>query len=190
MTGTDYSYMSPKLETRPHPEKGTCGVFCREPIAKDELLVLWGGKIVAADELDPSMPNFTQLVLQVDEGLYLLTPELGPTDCFNHSCEPNAGFTGQIGLLAMREIAVGEEVCLDYAMCDGTPYDEFDCNCGTPSCRGRVSGDDWKRPELWQRYDGYFSPYLERRISRLRRELKLPLKKKEVRQVSAAEALR
>ena len=171
MTGSNYSYLSPKLESRPHPQKGDCGVFCCEPIARDEIVALWGGKILASAEIDHDMPNFTQQVLQIEDEFYLLTPSMEPADCFNHSCEPNLGLSGQIGLIAMRDISVGEEVCLDYAMCDGSNYDEFDCTCGAPNCRGRITGDDWKRPELWARYDGYFSPYLARRIARARKEL-------------------
>jgi hypothetical protein len=60
-------------------------------------------------------------------------------------------------------------VTIDYAMCDGTAYDEFDCACGASTCRGRVTGADWRDPVLWERYAGYFSPYLERRIAALRR---------------------
>jgi hypothetical protein len=80
--------------------------------------------------------------------------------------------SGQIGLIAIRDIEVGEEVCLDYAMCDGSDYDEFECSCGAPNCRGRITGEDWKRPELWERYDGYFSPYLQRRIAQLKKEVR------------------
>jgi hypothetical protein len=36
-------------------------------------------------------------------------------------------------------------------------------------CRGRVTGEDWRNPELWERYAGHFSPYLERRIKALKR---------------------
>ncbi len=171
MTGPFHSYLSPKLESRPRPGTGTCGVFCREPVARDEIVALWGGKILSAEEIDPSMPNFTQQVLQIEDNFFLLNPEMDASDCFNHSCEPNVGLSGQIGLIAMRDIKVGEEVCLDYAMCDGSDYDEFDCSCGAPTCRGRVTGQDWKRPELWDRYDGYFSPYLQRRIARLKKEV-------------------
>ncbi len=171
MTGKFTSYLSPKLESRPNREKGGCGIFAREPVKKGELLTLWGGKILSADELDPSMPNFTQLVLQIEEGFYLLSPGLEPSDCFNHSCDPNAGMTGQIGLLALRDISTGEEVCFDYAMCDGSDYDQFECSCGSANCRGRVTGEDWKRPGLWERYDGYFMPYLQRRIEALKKEM-------------------
>ncbi len=36
--------------------------------------------------------------------------------------------------------------------------------CGSENCRGYVKGTDWSRPELWEKYDGYFMPYLARRI--------------------------
>ncbi|NOH03458.1 MAG: SET domain-containing protein-lysine N-methyltransferase [Chloroflexi bacterium] len=166
---TSSSYLNPKCEVREHPTNGGCGVFACKRIAKGELVSLWGGKIIRREELDPSMPRFTQRVLQVDEELYLLTAEeKEPNDCFNHSCEPNLGFTGQIGLVAMRGIEAGEELTFDYAMSDGEPYDEFDCHCGSVNCRRKVTGNDWKLPELWQKYAGYFSSYLARRIEKLR----------------------
>jgi uncharacterized protein len=172
MTGQYHSYLNPKCESGPFEEKGGCGVFAREPIKQGELLSLWGGRIVTADEIDPNMPNLTQRILQVEEGLYLETPEkLEPADCFNHSCEPNAGLSGQIGVVAMRDIEAGEELNFDYAMCDATPYDEFYCYCGSENCRGRVTGSDWMRPELWEKYDGYFMPYLARRIEALKAKI-------------------
>ena len=171
MTEQHYSYLSPKVESRPHPTKGKCGVFCREPIAKDEVIVLWGGKVLSADEMDRDAPNFTQEMLQIEDEFFLYTPVADPSDCFNHSCDPNAGMSGQIGLVAMRDIKIGEEVCFDYAMCDGSNYDEFDCVCGSPNCRRHITGEDWRRPDLWERYEGYFAPYLQRRIARLKREV-------------------
>jgi len=168
VTGQFQSHLSPKLEARSLPEKGGMGVFALEPIGKGELLVLWGGQIIDESELDPAMPNFSQRVLQIEEGLYLLAPEqLEPSDRFNHSCRPNAGLSGQIGLVSLRDIMPGEEVCFDYAMCDGSPYDEFICSCGSEDCRGNITGEDWKRPELRERYAGYYSPYLQRRIDLL-----------------------
>lgn len=162
-----FSYLNPKCEARPN-KWGGCSVYALENISKDELVSLWGGKIIRKDELDPSMPRFTERVLQMDEDLYILTTEeKEPTDCFNHSCEPNLGFFGQIGLVAMRDIEVGRELTFDYAMSDGGPYDEFTCHCGNPNCRGKVTGNDWKLPQLWEKYDGYFSPYLARRIKPL-----------------------
>jgi hypothetical protein len=169
MTGQFYSHLNPKCDSGEFEEKGGCGVFAREPIKKGELICLWGGRIVAEKELNPRMQYFTQRILQIEEGLYLEAPlPLEPSDCFNHSCEPNVGFTGQIGLVAMRDIHAGEELNFDYAMCDGSNYDEFDCYCGSENCRGSVKGTDWAIPKLWEKYDGYFMPYLARRIEALK----------------------
>ena len=165
MPGTSYSYLSPKLTNQPHKNKGSCGVFAMRPVKKGELLVLWGGKILTEAELDPSMPEFTQRVLQNEEGLYLFSLAVEPADCFNHSCDPNAGFSGQIGLVAMRDIRAAEEICFDYAMCDTDDYDEFVCACGTSSCRGLVTGADWKHPEVQSRYAGWFSSFIARKIA-------------------------
>lgn len=167
MINSSFSHLNSKCEAREN-STGGCGVFANTMIAKNELISLWGGRIVHKDELDPSMPRFTQRVLQVDEDLYLLTAEeKEPTDCFNHSCDPNLGFSGQIGLIALRDIRAGEELTFDYAMSDGGPYDEFECHCGSIHCRRKITGSDWKLPQLWNKYKGYFSPYLARRIEKI-----------------------
>ena len=112
--------------------------------------------------------------IQVEENIYQVPcrePEGG--DFINHSCMPNAGLSSSVSLVAMRDIRPGEEICFDYAMSDGTPYDEFECQCGTLYCRGQVTGDDWQRLELQKRYAGYFSPYLQRRINQLQQMAKI-----------------
>ena len=96
-----------------------------------------------------------------------------PADYTNHSCDPNAGFGGSpVTLVAMREIAVGEEITFDYAMCECiehlTGNCDWECKCGTPHCRGMFTGSDWRRPELWERYGNYFSPYLLKKINYLK----------------------
>jgi uncharacterized protein len=164
-------YLSPKLEVRPDPEKGGFGVFAREAAPAGEVLVVWGGNIVTEAQLDTLPPITQHHSVQIDEELYLATiGELEPADYVNHSCEPNLGLRGQISLVALRDIQVNEEVCFDYAMTDSTPYDEFECHCGLSTCRGTITGNDWKLPELWAKYAGYFSPYLQRRIDRLAQE--------------------
>jgi hypothetical protein len=133
------------------------------------MLTVWGGEVCTFDTLIQLPDEQRRLSLQVEEGLYLVSTHDGPADWVNHSCDPNAGIYGQIALVARRDILPGEEICFDYAMSDGSPYDQFDCQCGSSLCRSRITGDDWQRPELWERYAGYFSPYIQRRIDRLRR---------------------
>lgn len=169
MTETKHhpSYLSPRLDLRACSEKGGYGLFAREPLEKDEVLAVWGGIIVPGSRLTEYSEYVRTHGLQVEDDLYLLPlTEDDPSDYFNHSCNPNAGLLGQITLVAMRPIAVDEEICFDYAMSDSNPYDEFQCGCGTPICRGRITADDWKRNDLQQRYRGYFSSYLQRRIDR------------------------
>jgi hypothetical protein len=110
------------------------------------------------------------LCIQVEDRLFLVPRPIGEGDYVNHSCNPNAGLSGQIGLVAMRDIKIGEEVCFDYAMSDTMPYDEFECGCGSANCRGHVGGNDWQKPELQKRYAGFFSPHVQRKIDALRKE--------------------
>jgi len=164
-------FLSSKLEVRAVPDKGGLGAFACETVLADEIVAVWGGYIVDAEQLETLPHEVQQHSVQIDEGLYLATIGGAETaDFINHSCDPNLGLRGQITLVALRDIEVGEEVCFDYAMTDCTPYDEFECRCGSTACRGTVRGDDWQLPELWAKYAGYFSPYLQRRIDRLAQE--------------------
>ncbi len=103
--------------------------------------------------------------LQVNTNLIFLgPPSREPGDSINHSCEPNCGMRNATTIVAMRDIAVGEELTFDYAMSDASDYDEFDCNCGTTLCRGKVRADDWQLESLRHKYKGFFSPYIQRKI--------------------------
>lgn len=162
-------HFSPRLEGRLISSKGGRGLFAKERVRAGEMLLVWGGDVVTGEALRWMSPEKHRLSVQIEEDLYLVTPNEGPADWVNHSCEPNAGLVGQIVLVALRDIRPGEEICFDYATTDGSSYDEFECGCGKPSCRGRITGDDWKLPELQARYAGHFSPYIQKRIEKQRR---------------------
>lgn len=157
-----HSWISPKLEVINIPDLGN-GVFAKENIAKDELLTIFGGYVMTIEERQ-------QLPLQIRDYPHQIAPnfllginkieDIQPTDFFNHSCNPNAGFDGQIFLVATKGIHVGEQVVFDYAMVLSMNYD-IECLCGAENCRGRVTGNDWKIKEIQERYNGYFQPYLE-----------------------------
>ena len=57
----------------------------------------------------------------------------------NHSCNANTGYDG-LNLVALRPIAAGEELTLDYGMLLDENAETFDCQCGAPNCRSVVSG--------------------------------------------------
>lgn len=164
-------YVSPKLEACSNPDKGGYGIFAATFVPAGDLLVVWGGSVVTGEQFAQLTPRERMHSVQIEENLYQVPSRIAPEpgDFINHSCTPNAGLSSSISLVALRNIEPGEEICFDYAMSDGTPYDEFDCACDSPLCRGRVTGDDWRLPELQTRYAGYFSPYLQRRIDKLKK---------------------
>ena len=162
------TYRSPKIEVRENTLAGR-GVVAIEDIDKDEIVAIKAGNIVTRDEIEAVTREAGDLALQIDDDFYIAprTPdEADDMSVFiNHSCDPNVGFRGQVVYVAMRDIAAGEELCHDYAMERSDDY-RLDCHCGSPSCRGKVSGDDWKLPELQARYGEYFSIYIRNKIQR------------------------
>ena len=71
----------------------------------------------------------------------------------NHSCDPNLAIQGQIVLVAMRDIPSGEELTIDWATTDDGDH-TMQCRCGSPDCRGTVTGKDWMREDLRRKYRG------------------------------------
>ena len=172
------SYLSSKLEGRPKADGSGNGIFALSSIKKGELIAIFGGVVYEWDTFIHLPDRDRSLCIQVEDRHFLVPRPIGEGDYVNHSCNPNAGLSGQIGLVAMRDIKVGEEVCFDYAMCDTMPYDEFNCLCGAPNCRGQITGHDWQRPELQKRYASYFSPHVQRLIDKARAEKKAAVSKR------------
>ena len=142
------------------------GLYATAPIRAGETVVAFGGYAIDRSTLDELPPERRMHSIQVDDDLFLVGPDPAePGDLVNHSCDPNCGLVGAVLVVAMRDIEAGEEITFDYAMCDSTDYDEFDCSCDTAHCRKHVTGNDWKRPDLQQRYAGWFSSYLARKIA-------------------------
>ena len=167
--GRTTHFVSSKLTRKVRASKGGYGVFANRTIMAGELLVVWGGDIVTGEELVELPALMRRHSIQVEENLYMVSQELPEVgDFINHSCSPNAGLSGQLTLVAIHTIDAGQEVCYDYAMSDGSAYDEFQCSCGSQQCRSAVTGSDWALPDLQVRYLGFFSPYLQRRITGMR----------------------
>jgi hypothetical protein len=107
--------------------------------------------------------------IQIEDDLYIAPRSSGEVEenilCLNHSCDPNVGVRGQITFVAMRDVPAGFELTIDYAMIDGDPGERMDCSCDASQCRGTITGDDWRLPELQRRYSGFFSRFIEDRFS-------------------------
>ena len=163
------SYQSPKTEVRESKIQGR-GLFATAYIAKDEIVAVKGGHIVDGKTLREKItPVFGPVEIQIDEDLFIapVTDEERELSMLysNHSCDPNLGIRGEITFVAMRAIRAGEELTHDWAMTDNDNY-SVQCKCGAPNCRKTLTGKDWQRPDLQERYAGYFSVYLADKIAR------------------------
>lgn len=141
------------------------GVFAAEPIAADAVVAVDGGLVLDSIEDIPSDRRYAVLI---GEGIYLAPPDydnLDPVWYFNHSCRSNVARLGGLVYLAKTGIAVGEQLTLDYApLVAGTPGWRMVCHCSSVSCRGAITGDDWKDPhlagDLWREW----LPSIQRQI--------------------------
>lgn len=157
------SYISPKAIVKASPIHGQ-GLFARDCIGKGEIVCVKGGYIFNRAALE-TMPDWYRAAeIQIADDLFIgpmrEDERSGSMIFSNHSCGPNLGIQGQIVFVAMRDIEAGEELTHDWAMTDDDVY-ELECNCGATNCRKVITGKDWQKLELQQKYRGYFSAYLE-----------------------------
>lgn len=164
------TWFSPKVEKRRSPIDGR-GLFAKEPIGAGTVVVVKGGYILTRAQRDEIGRMLGPSEIQIAEDLFIgpatKAERAGGMMHLNHSCEPNLGLQGQIAYLTLRDIAADEELTFDYATTADEP-DEMQCRCGSPGCRGIVTGFDWQKPEIQRKYDGYFSWFIQRRIDAMK----------------------
>jgi D-alanine--D-alanine ligase len=57
----------------------------------------------------------------------------------NHSCQPNTIYDG-LNVVAITDIAAGQELTLNYASFLDDRMEPFECRCGAPNCQGLIKG--------------------------------------------------
>ncbi|TCR92675.1 SET domain-containing protein-lysine N-methyltransferase [Rhizobium sp. BK376] len=161
-----FTWFSPKVEKRKSRIEGT-GLVAIEAIAAGELIVVKGGHIFERAERDEIGKRLGPSEIQIDHHLFIGPSRAHERDAammyLNHSCDPNVGVRGQISFFAMRDIESGEELAFDYATGDNDDW-VMNCQCGASDCRKRITGQDWRLPDLQRKYRGWFSDYLAREI--------------------------
>lgn len=162
------SYLSPKTVVKESPIQGK-GLFAVESIEKEEIVAVKGGAIFARQRLREIADSLGPAEIQIGDDLFIgpLSEEEreGSMIFSNHSCDPNIGVQGQIVFVALRDIAAGEELTHDWATTDDDTY-EMECHCGSKNCRRIVTGQDWRKKDLQQKYGHYMSWYLLEKIKR------------------------
>jgi SET domain-containing protein len=160
------SYRSPKTVVRPSRIVGR-GLFAALPIADGEIVCVKGGHLLTKAEVASYKGVANEAELQIADELFLAPVSASEFESLmmflNHSCEPNVGVQGQIVFVAMRDIAVGEELTLDYATIE-RPAEPMACRCGAKGCRRVITAQDWRKPELRRAYGRFFAWYLLERM--------------------------
>jgi hypothetical protein len=160
------SYRSPKTVVRPSSIVGR-GLFATTLITRGEIVCVKGGHLLSKAEFAKVRSVANEADLQIADDLFLAPVTEaefeGVMMFLNHSCEPNVGIQGQIVFVALRDITPAEELTLDYATIDHDT-EPMPCRCGTASCRGLITGQDWQKPELQQKYGTHFAWYLLEKI--------------------------
>jgi len=174
-----FSWMNSKLEVRETGKFGK-GVFAKQVIKKDEMLIVMGGYILTIEDDNNLRGVVADKPIEISD-YFFIGPrkpsdlDLMPQHYVNHSCDPNAGFKGQIFMVAIRDIKKGEEISYDYAMVMNSDersnsYFKLECKCGALNCRKVITEDDWQIKKLQKKYEGYFQYFLQEEIRKSKNE--------------------
>jgi uncharacterized protein len=164
-------WLHPDVEVRESPIDGR-GLFTTAPLDAGVVVVRLGGRLVGDDELraliaaadaDRRLPYVDTVT--IEEGRHLVLPPGTPVHYGNHSCDPTMWHVGPVAIATRRRHAAGDELTVDYATQSGLADWAMTCACGTALCRGVVTGEDWRRAELQQRYAGHWLPALAGRVA-------------------------
>jgi hypothetical protein len=162
-------WLDPRIDQRASP-LGGYGLFASEPIRSGEPVLIWGGASYVDEVTAQEAVRAGKAVMQWDTGVYSVeTDDDDPAFKINHGCDPTVWMRDAFTLVARRDITAGEELLADYALWETSEayVASWECRCGSAMCRGRITGRDWQRPDLRERYRSHFSPVLQERIARV-----------------------
>jgi len=167
------TWVSPKQEARPSPIQGM-GMFVRQTISQGEVVEIIGGQLMSEEEFEIFQKNSSCYnAIQIGETLHLvelLENTYRREGSINHSCDSNLWMADAVTVVARFDILSGQELTIDYALFTAQNDWSMDvvCNCGAQLCRRIITGNDWKLPDVQNRYHNHFSPFLNERIKQAR----------------------
>ncbi len=125
------------------------GIFAKAPIQKNEVIFSGEGlsqriiskQFVESNWNERQKLDFKHYAYPISNEVYVLWDE-NPSNWApqNHSCSPNTAYTG-LNVVAVRDIAQGEELTVDYATFIDESMEPFACQCGSENCRKIVFGN-------------------------------------------------
>lgn len=157
----------PKVEVRGDGIHGK-SLFLKEDVKKGQKIIEYIGEKITKKEAERRIDKIDEKVRKTGKPSEYYIFELNKTHDIdgdvswnkakyvNHSCDPNCEIDiirGHIWVLALRDIARGEELSYDYAWDIDDEYADRPCLCGSPHCVGYIMND-----KKW--------PYLVRRLQK------------------------
>jgi hypothetical protein len=124
------------------------GCYTTAPIAKGTRVVEYTGPLIDKEEADRRYEDKPITYLfGIGDGSRVIDGH-GIAMFINHSCDANCEteeIDGHVWIMAIRDIAAGEELCYDYCLYDGGD-EEAPCICGALKCRGSMySAEELRR---------------------------------------------
>ena len=120
------------------------GVFTNAPVRKGTRVVEYVGPRLTAEEANRLYDGAPRTYLYgLGDGKVIIDGE-GIGAYLNHSCDPNCEvdeIKERVWIIAIRDIAAGEELVWDYNLYDDD--DPAPCHCGSPKCRGTMYSREW-----------------------------------------------
>jgi hypothetical protein len=120
------------------------GVFTTAPIRKGARVVEYVGPRLTPEKANELYDGASRTYLYgLEDGKTVIDGE-GMGAYLNHSCDPNCEvdeIKNRVWILAIRNIAAGEELLWDYNLYDDD--DPAPCHCGSPKCRGTMYSREW-----------------------------------------------
>lgn len=108
------------------------GIHATVGFANQEEICALSGTILLDVATDASLNS-----IGIARGVWV-DPEF-PLVFINHSCEPNSAFRDERSLFALRSIAPGEEVTMDYSTTEADIDWAMSCSCGSAQCRSTLT---------------------------------------------------
>mmetsp|Transcript_13722 Transcript_13722/g.28768 ORF Transcript_13722/g.28768 Transcript_13722/m.28768 type:complete len:218 (+) Transcript_13722:149-802(+) len=156
------------LNIRDSPASKGLGIFASKDFAAGDL-------IVSSKPLSTTKERCSHSV-QIDWDQHVLMDL--PAILINHSCNGNVGIrsndnkvqdgdvaddevVGAYDFWAIRPIKEGQELTWDYEATEWELCTPFDCNCGSPNCRGQVRGFKDSGDVIREQYGDYHAEYLK-----------------------------
>jgi uncharacterized protein len=132
------------------------GIYARKAIPKGTLVIEYVGEKISKAEAERRGPSLEEIAQKTrDQGAVYIFELNSRHDIdgnvpyntaryINHSCDPNCETEirrGRIWIVAIRDIAKGEELSYNYGY-DLECFEDHLCRCGTNRCVGYIVAED------------------------------------------------